>query len=118
MRKKPASNITDIPMDKIDEAMMKVMPALANILHEFLLSDEYLEFCCVLRDEKMPFPAEILLAETSLQVMEKKYEKYEKELGRKMPEQLEPRNMVRSYLLNPDISFSSRWKLYTKEDLN
>ena len=48
--------------------------------------------------------------------MEKK--DFEKHMGQKAPEALNPRNMVKRYLENPDISYSTRWKLYQKEELN
>ena len=46
------------------------------------------------------------------------YKDFEKRMGTKRPEQLDPRNMVKRYLENPDISYATRWKLYQKEELN
>ena len=72
----------------------------------------------VLYHEKMPCPVELIIFETFLQVMEENYNIYEKETGNKMPEQLQPRTIIKKYLENPEISFSTRWRLYAKEDLN
>ena len=118
MTEKPASNITDEAKDNVDKVVMKLMPKISDKLQEILTSPEHREYVKVLYEEKLPVFPELLIVEVLMQIVEFQYKDFEKHMGQKAPEALNPRNMVKRYLENPNISYSTRWKLYQKEELN
>jgi|TARA_X000001388_G_scaffold15241_1_gene9100 hypothetical protein len=118
MIEKPLSNITNEPADNVDEAIMSFMPVIADKMQEILMSPEYKKYLSVTYKERIPCPVELIIFETMIQVIEEGYKDFEKASGREMPEQIKPRMNIKRYLENPEISFSNRWRLYTKEDLN
>ena len=118
MTQKPASNITNEAKDNVDKVVMKLMPKISDKLQEILTSPEHRDYVKVLYEEKMPVFPELLIVEVLMQIVEFQYKDFEKHMGQKAPEALNPRNMVKRYLENPNISYSTRWKLYQKEELN
>ena len=118
MTEKPASNITDEAKDNVDKVVMKLMPMISDKIQEILTSPEHRDYVKVLYEEKLPVFPELLIVEVLMQIVEFQYKDFEKHMGQKAPEAFNPRNMVKRYLENPDISFSTRWKLYQKEELN
>ena len=118
MTQKPASNITNEAKDNVDKVVMKLMPKISDKLQEILTSPEHREYVKVLYEEKLPVFPELLIVEVLMQIVEFQYKDFEKHMGQKAPEALNPRNMVKRYLENPNISYSTRWKLYQKEELN
>ena len=118
MTQKPASNITNEAKDNVDKVVMKLMPKISDKLQEILTSPEHRDYVKVLYEEKLPVFPELLIVEVLMQIVEFQYKDFEKHMGQKAPEALNPRNMVKRYLENPNISYSTRWKLYQKEEIN
>ena len=118
MTEKPASNITDEAKDNVDKVVMKLMPMISDKIQEILTSPEHRDYVKVLYEEKLPVFPELLIVEVLMQIVEFQYKDFEKHMGQKAPEAFNPRNMVKRYLENPNISYSTRWKLYQKEELN
>ena len=118
MTEKPASNITDEAKDNVDKVVMKLMPMISDKIQEILTSPEHRDYVKVLYEEKLPVFPELLIVEVLMQIVEFQYKDFENQMGQKAPEALNPRNMVKRYLENPNISYSTRWKLYQKEELN
>ena len=118
MTQKPASNITNEAKDNVDKVVMKLMPMISDKIQEILTSPEHRDYVKVLYEEKMPVFPELLIVEVLMQLVDFQYKDFEKRMGTKRPEQLDPRNMVKRYLENPAISYATRWKLYQKEELN
>ena len=118
MTEKPRSNISNEPADNVDEAVMSLMPVIADKIQESLMSPEFKNYLSVTHKERIPCPVELIIFETMIQIIEEYYKNIEKSSGIEMPEEIKPRMNIKRYLEKPEISFSNRWRLYTKEDLN
>jgi len=120
MTAKPASNITNEPKDNVDKVVMNFMSIAGYKLQEILISPEYKECLKVLLEENLPVfnAAELLIVEVLMQMVESRLKDFEKVTGNKTPEGCDLRDMVKKYLENPKINFSTRWRLYEKQELN